>query len=156
MQTHGNEHQSIAYALAGISQDLGHTAVALETSIAVFNADTRFGQSSVVLFLCWGQFLSGFSLLFALAFDGGDHHGLAHFEPLKAAIGTDENGSRTGEGRLIQDLLIMFAAMGFFACRQDILGFRMREGDVLLGMTLLLPRIRFFLLLGVFRAADGP
>ena len=83
MQPHGNEHELVAYALAGISQNLGHTMVALETGIAVFNADTRFGQSSVVLFLCWGQFLSGFSLLFPLAFDGGAHHGLAHFEPLR-------------------------------------------------------------------------
>ena len=70
MQTHGNEHQSVAYALAGISQDLGHTVVAFETGIAVFNADTCFGQSSVVLFLCWGQFLSGFPLLFRLRLMG--------------------------------------------------------------------------------------
>ena len=53
MQTHRNHHQSIAHTLAGISQDLGHAAVALQTGIAVFNADARFGQSFVVLFLCW-------------------------------------------------------------------------------------------------------
>ena len=63
MQTHRNHHQSIVHPLAGISQDLGHAAVALETSIAVFNADARFGQSFVVLFLCWGEFLLGFPLL---------------------------------------------------------------------------------------------
>ena len=71
MQTHGNEHQSVAHALASISQDLGHTAVALETSIAVFNADAGLSESSVVLFLCRSQFLPGFPLLFALAFNGG-------------------------------------------------------------------------------------
>ena len=81
MQTHGNEHQSIAYALAGISQDLGHTAVALETSIAVFNADTRFGQSSVVLVLCWSQLRSGFPLLCALAFDGVTTTAWPHSSP---------------------------------------------------------------------------
>src|SRR5947209_2243860 len=97
MQTHGNEHQSIAYTLASISQDLGHTAVALETSIAVFNADAGLSESSVVLFLRWGQFVSGFSLLFALAFDRCDHCCIAQFEPLKSAVGTDGNGGRTAE-----------------------------------------------------------
>src|SRR6266699_5126377 len=143
MQTHGNEHQSVAYALAGVSQDLGHTAVALETSIAVFNADAGLSESSVVLFLRWGQFVSGFSLLFALAFHGGDHHGLAQFEPLQSAVGTEGNGGRTRESRLIQDFLVMCAAMGFFACGSDVLGLGMSEGHVLVRMLLLLSRIRF-------------
>ena len=50
----------------------------------------------------------------------------------------------------------MFAALGFLACSQDVLRFGMREGDVLLGLALLLPRIRFFLLLLVFGASNGP
>jgi hypothetical protein len=34
----------VAHALAGISQDLSHTAVVLETSIAVFNAGAGSGK----------------------------------------------------------------------------------------------------------------
>ena len=75
--------------------------------------------------------------------------------PCASAIGADGNGGRTGERCLIKDLLIMFAAIGFFAGSQDVLGFGMSEGDVLLAMALLLPGIRFFLLLGVFGASDG-
>jgi hypothetical protein len=155
VQTHRNSHQSIAHSLAGSSQDLGNAAMTLHTCMAVFNATTRFGQFFVLLLLCRGQFFSGLSLLFALAFDRCDYHGLAHFKTLKSAIATDGNGGATGESSLIKDLLLLFTAIGFFSCGQNGLARGMRDGDMVLRMALFLPRIRFFLLSRIFRASNG-
>ena len=96
----------------------------------------RVLASPLLCSFCAGEFLPGFPLLLALAFNGGDHHGLAHFETLKATIGADGNGGGTAESGLIKDLLIMFAAIGFFTCGQDVLGLGMRESDMLLRMAL--------------------
>ncbi len=54
--------------LSGIAQNIAHTAVALDPSIAVFNADATLGELGIELFLSGSQFIFGCAFLLAFAF----------------------------------------------------------------------------------------
>ncbi len=123
--------------------------------MAVFTADAGFGQSRVRLFLCWGQLISGFPLLFSLAFDGRHDHRLPDLQPLKATVSANGEGLLAAQMRLVQKLLVMGAAGSFFAGSQDVLGLWVRDGEVLPGMPLLLAGVVFLLLRGLFGPTDG-
>ena len=156
LSSHSDEHQLIAHARSRISEDIGHTPVPFEASITVFNADAGFGESRVRRFLCWCQLISGFPLLFSLAFDGRHDHSIPDLQPLKATVRANGQGLLAGQVRLVQNLLIMFAAGSFFAGGQDVLGLWVRDGEVLLGMALLLAGVVFLLLRWLCGPTNGP
>ena len=96
LSSHSDEHQLVAHARSRISEDIGYTPVPFEASITVFNADAGFGESRVRRFLCWCQLISGFPLLFSLAFDGRHDHSIPDLQPLKATVRANGQGLLAG------------------------------------------------------------
>ena len=142
--------------MASIAENIGDTAVAFETSIAVFNADPRFGEEGIGLFLLLSQFVFGFPFLFAFAFEWGDDLCIANAEALEATVCPHRKTSGAGELRLIDDLLVMPGAGCFFAYGENALGLGMGDGDMFAGMPLPLARRVLFLLYFIFGTVDGP
>ena len=145
----------VAHARSRISEDIGHTPVSFEASIAVFNADASFGESRVRRLLCWCQFISWFPLLFARAFEGRHNHRIPQIQPLKTTVRANGQGLLAGQVRLVEQLLIMCGARSFFAGGQDVWGLWVRDGQVLLGLALLLAGGVFVLLRRLLGSANG-
>ena len=155
MQSHGDHGQGITQALAGIAENISDTAVPLEASIAVFNADPSFGECGIGLFLLLGQFVFGFTFLFAFAFERNDNLCIPNRESLEATVSTYPNCCCTRDLFFIHDLLIMLSPRCLLTHGQNPLRFGVGNGDVFARMSLLLARIVLLLLFIIFGAAHG-
>src|SRR5437588_19000 len=156
MSAHGDHGQRITHSLASIAENISNTAVALEASIAMFNADPGFGEEGIGLFLLLGQFVFGLPFLFAFPFEWDDDLCIADRKTLKTTVCTHGKVGCARELCFIHDFLVMYGAWSFLTHGQNALCFGMGDGDMLAGMTLLLARIVLLLLGLIFGTADGP
>ena len=142
--------------MASSAEKISDTAVALKTSIAVFNADPSFGEEGIRLFLLLGQFVFGFTFLFAFSFEWDDDFCIADREALQATVRAHLKFGRARELLFIRDLLVVHGAWGFLTHSQNALRLGMGESDMFAGMALLLARRVLFLLSFVFGTVYGP
>src|SRR5436190_5038345 len=103
MQSHSHHGEDITHPLARIAENISDTAVALEPSIAMLNADPSLREDSIGLFLFRSQFVFSFTLFFAFSFEWENDFCATDREALKAIIPTHLKLGRTRELRLIND-----------------------------------------------------